>query len=91
MSSSTNVCEVKYEFNMLAFWRLSSASSLFTTRVGILVDDFPDFNVFSRFPKELRICCMAGEQRVDVIVVFFFGLMNFRHDFIPNDFVSFLE
>ena len=34
LSSSTNVCEVKYEFNMLAFWRLSSASSLFITRVG---------------------------------------------------------
>ena len=47
LSSLTNVCEVKYEFNMLAFWRLSSANSLFINRLDILVEDFP----FSRFPK----------------------------------------
>ena len=79
MLSSLNVCEVKYEFNMLAFWRLSSASSLFITRVGILVEDFPNFlYLFGRFPKELLISCITGEQLVEVIVVFFFGLTNFR-------------
>ena len=45
LTSLTNACEVKYEFNMLTFWRFSSANSLFINRLCILVEDFPNFNI----------------------------------------------
>ena len=74
---------------MLVFLTLSSANSLSIDRVGILVEDFPNFNTcLVVFQYQLEFV-LVDSKLSRLSKVFLFRLSNFRYYFIPNNFIPF--